>query len=208
LALAQGDEEFTEQDASSIERSQLFTKRGPAYFATKVQGETYSELPGSIGHTATDLSISSNGLLSYSVMRKFEEIPQQYPYAMGTMSLQTPHLLMELAPRIDYDSEQSILSCGEWVTAGARVYNTIKFVHEGGVVEFVNRSVVNKSAVIGSFPDNALYVSKNNWFLRCTNSPDEISKFGIYSPSGTVYIVNPEYGERYRSSKNQAGTPR
>ena len=205
LLAQDGTETFSEQDAGEVERMQTFTKRGAAYFATSVQGETYTELSGKIGHRAVDLSIRANGLLGYSATRVFEEIPQQYPYEMGTMSLSTPHLLFE--PIYSPTQVPDVVSCRDWRANGAEVYNTIKFNHENGMVEFIHKDIVHPDILESNYPGNALYISKDNWYLECTGNTEGVSKFLVYSPTGAVYVINPVNGERYRSTRLNNGSP-
>lgn len=196
-AIAQ-NADLSEVDADIMERAQKFDKRGTSIFPVKVAGETYNELSGAIGHSATDMVVSGNGLLSYSVKRQFEEIPDQYPYALGTMSLMQPHMMVEMMPPNDNKTPEKRF-CSTWRDEGAEAYNTIQFYHENGMVELLPRHAIHLN-YRNLYPSSALYISKNNWILDCDD--EDPTKYRVQSPIGVEYLMNPVNGaERFRSTR-------
>jgi len=71
-----------------------------------------------------------------------------------------------------------------------KVYNSIKFHHEAGEMDFIPLSAVNESVKNGAdYPAGTLYVSNSNWVLDCdTVNPQ---RYRVRSPNGITYYFNP-----------------
>ena len=183
--------------------------QGTNLFAIPIPGETYSPLSGKIGHGMTDMTITGNGPLPIVLQRKYEEIPKAYPHAFGSMSLVIPHLMIDVQTDAAHDTSTAELNllCGTWKQPGSdgASWNDIKFYYEGGMVSLIDKDVL-QDAELGNYPPEALYISKNNWYLRCSGSNNDGAAFEVYSPSGLKYVMTT--GERTAHLREHEDTDR
>ena len=179
------------QDDLSVEnandRFKKLGKRGSELFAIPTPGETYNELTGAIGHSAVDMSIGGNGLLSFDVRREFEPKPAAYPHDLSTMSLRIPHISFEA-----YSSTIGpAMSCSQWQSEGGEVFNDIQLQSMGGNASLIHRMQVHEAAR-GLYPATANYISKDHWILDCVGA-----EYRARSPEGLIYYFNANKGAEH-----------
>ncbi len=74
------------------------------------------------------------------------------------------------------------------------MWNDIKFNYAGGQVSLINKVYLSQ-LIRNSFPDSALYISKNNWYLDCAGS-----SFVVHAPDGTEFTLSAK--ERIASTRD------
>lgn len=205
-------------ESAIVQSVQQVQQRGTRLFANPIAGETYAELPGKIGHSAVDMTLEGNGLLSFELRRDFEEIPGQYPYALSTMSIRVPRLefdthLNAVGNKLSDTNQRPAgalqMTCTNftqgWTDEGHvgswELLNDVLFHHESGQTSLIPMNLIDE-AYRSSFPDNALLASKDNYYLACDGD-----QHAVYSPNGEVYRFDAAQGgesyfaRRYGGSK-------
>lgn len=177
-------------------------RRNAELFHVPIPGETYDELSGAVGHRVTDMTLKGNGLLSFGLIRKFEEVPSAYPYALGTMSLDVPTLTIESRYIDNAGPHPTNFHCDSWtaektanIQTAHHVYNAMPFKHEGGSTLLQSRDLATPE-FRALFPADALYLSPDYYYLSC-----EGERFVIHAPDGVEYVFDASGTERTTNTR-------
>jgi len=152
---------LSDDDKAGIEGIVNTGQRGANLFAVNVPGETFSELSGTLGHSAIDISLTGNTPLSYHLRRDFEEIPNAYPYALGNMSIRTPHL-----------SINTNLGKIDWKFA----YSTVSRNQDHA--NFRPKHLIYPP-LISKFPDDTVLASNDGWYMKCGSLKHPVDRIVI-----------------------------
>jgi len=213
---------LSDDDKAGIEGIVNTGQRGANLFAVNVPGETFSELSGTLGHSAIDISLTGNTPLSYHLRRDFEEIPNAYPYALGNMSIRTPHLSINTnLGKIDWKFAYSTVSRNQdhanfscqnltaanntthsWAirpqSASIELFNDVELVHEMGSTKLLPKHLIYPP-LISKFPDDTVLASNDGWYMKCGSLNPDL--FEVHRPDGTVYTFDHTASIEQRSSK-------
>lgn len=138
-------------------------------------GEQYDVLTGKMNHSMVDLRYPGNGI-PIVVTRSFQQsdgidsFQSGYGYKQIRMKVDVPALTIPVK-----NISAKVLQCAEWNA----VDKPLTFRVNGSKIDFFQNMKLREIP----FPNDALYISKDAWMIKCSSGGD----YEIYSPNGYIY---------------------